>query len=285
MAIKKRISESRIARITEGLDAKLRALEDEFAREVQAFYNSKIAPLQTVVPADSIRRKYEIQIKNKIRARVEEAYRIGAENAAREIRRIDPEFQLFTSKSDTDAIHTKTNELNEKFWKTITYLTERKNAYIVKQNKLGETQLELKPQFEEEAHLLGIASFIIFAGFNKGVKTKTLVAKSLTPTPPPTPPPAPPPKPKATATPMPSQDLTLTIRRLSTDLLYLTAEDDKVCTPATNSFAPCSPLNRTVYDADEPGIPELPRHRYCHCKLIPIVNMTHEEVRNLTNPR
>ena len=52
---------------------------------------------------------------------------------------------------------------------------------------------------------------------------------------------------------------------ISVRFLFLTKEDADV-DPII-----CAPLNRTVYDMNDPDIPELPLHRHCRCKLIPLV--------------
>jgi len=33
----------------------------------------------------------------------------------------------------------------------------------------------------------------------------------------------------------------------------------------------CDPLNRTVYDMNDPDIPTPPLHRHCRCRLIPLL--------------
>ena len=47
--------------------------------------------------------------------------------------------------------------------------------------------------------------------------------------------------------------------------LFLTREDADV------DPIMCAPLNRTAYDMNDPDIPELPLHRHCRCRLIPLL--------------
>jgi len=55
------------------------------------------------------------------------------------------------------------------------------------------------------------------------------------------------------------------IKIIKARFIFLTQEDAKVDPEI------CEPLNRTVYDSDDPDIPSPPLHRHCRCRLIPLM--------------
>jgi hypothetical protein len=232
---------------------------------------------------------------------VEESYDVGASLVAKEIKRKDPEFVKFTSRTDVNAIENKTTELESRFWRTVDRLVTRRNDYVLKTDKEGNTTLEGKPEFEESAHIGGVAAYIVYDAYNLGVITKIGIigsaAVGLLPTKPPTqainrpvtkvptttkkipnvagvsnlainPPPGPGDSIGGGGGEIPGDESThlLAVRRLSADLMFLTKEDPRV-DPLI-----CAPLNRSIYDKDEPDIPTPPLHRYCRCVLVPLIN-------------
>jgi len=247
------VSQLRIRKITRASRSKLLELERKYAIILNQFVNQNITPKMELIPADSLRRQYEAQIKSKIRAMVEEAYLEGNQQVGREIQRVMPMFDLFTSRTDSANIQQKTDELNNEFWATITWITGRRNEFVVKQaTKTKEAELEKKPEFDQKAAMIGLATGIAFGSFNKAIKSKTQIVKTLAP--------------QFTQGITPSA--VITFRRLDAKVMFLTREDPDVDPQI------CAPLNRTVYDVGDPSIPEPIKdtHKHCRCQLVPLVD-------------
>jgi len=261
------VTTKRINRIQRGINVKLLDLERKFAIELNSFYKQNIEPLETVMPPDSIRRKYEAAVYNKFRKMVETAYLEGTGVVGKEIQRKDENFTLFVSNTDTTAIATTTAQLIQKFWFRVAKLVQRKNEFILKTVK-GEVIQEPLPELNRNANMAAIASAVVFSAFSNGVKEKIKVIDSPNVN---VPAPAPAPSsPSPTIAPSVISDdtfvgeLELGVRALGEDLIFITKEDSNVC-PI------CEPLNKTVYDKNEPDLPEPQLHDWCRCKLIPLI--------------
>jgi hypothetical protein len=255
------VSQARVKKITRASRSKLLELERKFSIILNQFVNKNLTPKMEEIPADSLRRRYENEVKVKIRAMTEEAYQEGNQQVAGEIRRIVPTFSLFTSRTDIANIEQKANELNEQFWNTITWIVKRRNEFIVTQaTKTKEAELMRKPQYDQQAALVGLASGIAISSFNKAIKSKTEIVKSITPEVPLVT--------QTTRTPTGANrpGRIVTFARLEGRVMFLTKEDPDVDPKI------CLPLNRTVYDLGEPGIPEPPLHKHCRCQLVPLID-------------
>lgn len=296
------VSQKEINRINRGLDQKLAELERKFDVELKKFYNRYVKPLQTIMPAESIRKRHEAKIHNMIRQMVEEAYNVGTDLVGKEIKRKDPDFVKFTSQTDVRNISDKTNELENRFWYSIDKLTTRKNLFVQVQDKEG-SHMEHAPELEEKAELGAMAAHLIYDAYNLGVRSKlyvvaqiglraipaltaigsqvtqsrpvpkipTSIQKTQTNriliknTPAPAAPGGPTPGAGISDDFIPESSHLLKIRPLKAELMFLTKEDAKVDKKI------CAPLNRTIYDRDEPDIPTPPLHKWCRCTLVPLV--------------
>ena len=293
----KLVTNKQIKRIDRGIDIRLGELERKAIRALNDFYKKFIEPLSSDLPADSIRRIYDTQVRNIIRRIFQEAYGEGTAIVGREIKRQEPDFELFTSSTDITNITLETNAIADRFWNTTSKLITRKNDFIL--NPESQT-LEHKPEFHREAAMIETAAHIIFTAFNRGIVSKVGVVTTaielsfqalnrqvpnvptVTSRPPPGPvsePPAPGPGPGGVGEPGieggPTQLSEL--RRLKAELVFLTKEDMKVDKEI------CKPLHKTVYSKDEPGLPTPPLHRHCRCILIPIIEAQKQGVNIFKN--
>ena len=244
---------------------RMNIIEKKINDKLLIFYEKEIQPFSTISPSESIRRIHEDKIKTIIRKAVEESYLTGTDivgNAIKEKR----DFELFTSRTDINNIIELTDHLNEDFWNTVSRLVQRETEYIVNKDQ----ELEKKKSFDTEAAITSISSFIAFRSFNTGVRSKVSnIRNNLTVT--------------VGMAGARASDVIVTgladieIPPIEIEpeplVMFLTAEDEKVCTPETNTFAPCSPWNRTEWNPIEDilEMPLPPLHRYCRCQLVPLI--------------
>lgn len=198
-----------------------------------------------------------------IRKAVQDAYLFGTEIVGEHIAVQDPDFELFISGTDINNIQGLTDRLNEDFWQTSSRLLNRESEFVQVQGVVKK-----KPELDVNAAITGITASIIFTSMNLAVRSK------LTALPPPSPPPSLPPNVSLAPSGEPTFDIDINvpfeIRRLGEEgtknrIMFLTKEDSKVDPEI------CAPLNRNVYDVDDPFTPEPPLHRYCRCRMVPVI--------------
>lgn len=162
---------------------------------------------------------------------------------------------MFISQTDVRNIASLTDKLNDQFWKTTSRLVRREQEYILN-NKTH--QLEKKKSFDDEAAMIGLSAFFAYSAFNTAVTSKLGVVTQT---------------PLVLSAQGVSLDINYDVTRLDElnlqgRVMFLTQEDAKVDPEI------CEPLNRTVYDINDPDIPNPPLHNHCRCRLIPIVDET-----------
>jgi hypothetical protein len=99
---------------------------------------------------------------------------------------------------------------------------------------LPNQDLQLKNQFDTAAAIIGVSAYTVFTAFNEATVNKL-------------------------------QDIS-SLGIVEGSVMFLTEEDARVDPEI------CEPLNRTVYEANDPDIPFPPLHNFCRCRLVPIVN-------------
>lgn len=195
-----------------------------------------------------MRTKYETTIRNIIRKTVQESYLFGNKIVTRQISDISTNFVDFISVTDVQNIQQVSDRVSNQFWKTSGRLHLREQEFIV--NK--ESELELKPQFDIQAAMLGLGSFATFNAFNTASVSKLEQLSNLQL--------------------ISNEQMLLGAESvpmqfgIDTKVMFLTSEDAKVDPEI------CSPLNRQVYDSSDPDIPDPPLHNHCRCLLVPLVN-------------
>jgi len=195
-----------------------------------------------------LRTKYETTIRNIIRKTVQESYLFGNKIVTRQISDISTNFVDFISVTDVQNIQQVSDRVSNQFWKTSGRLHLREQEFIV--NK--ESELELKPQFDIQAAMLGLGSFATFNAFNTASVSKLEQLSNLQL--------------------ISNEQMLLGAESvpmqfgIDTKVMFLTSEDAKVDPEI------CSPLNRQVYDSSDPDIPDPPLHNHCRCLLVPLVN-------------
>ena len=222
----------------------LNKIENSLNKKLNAFYNSNIKG--SILPTDSLRQKYEQKVKSMIRKTVQESYLYGTKIVTKQISDINTEFVDFISVTDIQNIQQLTDKVNNQFWKTADRLHRRETEFIL----LPDKGLELKNQFDTKAAIIGFAAFASFLPFNNAVVSKM---QSVT------------------------LDIGFDIQQIGElpsqgKVMYLTSEDAKVCDPFTNHNSPCEPYNRMIFDVKDPEIPEVPRHAFCRCTLLPLID-------------
>ena len=263
-------------RTSEGLNraiaGELAALEGDLAQKLLNLY---AIIRQFGMPVDFFKNNPDIryQVQSHIRRKVQDSYLIGIDTVGTQLKRRVSAFELFISGTDINAIKSISNDMFDRYWKTTQYLLTRESATIEKDN----VKLE-KRKFDIESAYQRISSRVVYTGYNKAVSSKLANAfptreqaeqqtgltgafslKKVF---------------KGTFEKLKSKisdafGSLLGLERLQ-DLkaqeMFLTKEDEKV-DPVI-----CEPLNRRIFEVDDPEKPELPMHDWCRCKLIPIVS-------------
>lgn len=237
------------------ISQRLNRLEKSITRRLNTFYNSKIRPNATLFPIETLRQKYDAQVRVIIRKAVQDSYLEGTDLVGQQIQEKAPDFQLFTSVTDITNIQAITNDYANQFWTTTGKLVARENESILK-----EGELIPKPSFDVKAALIGLAALFTFGAFNKAVKSKlpavvTSQGKPIT-------------EPVSfIGSDRPEFEVIVgfEIKRIEGKVMFMTQEDSKVDPEI------CEPLNRTVYEAGDPDTPDPPLHRFCRCHLVPFV--------------
>jgi hypothetical protein len=217
---------------------KLNKLERRVTSKLNAFYKSKIKPNATLFPIETLRQKYDAEVRVIIRKAVQDSYLEGTDLVGQQINEKAPDFQLFTSVTDVTNIQAITNDMANQFWTTTGKLVQRENEFIVKADELVQ-----KPSFDTKAAMIGLAALFTFGAFNQAVKSKLPVA--------------------VTQSPVLDIDVGFEIKEIKGKVMFMTQEDSKVDPEI------CEPLNRTVYEAGDPETPDPPLHRFCRCHLVP----------------
>jgi hypothetical protein len=251
-----------ISKLNKKISEKGDQLEASLSKKLRKFYLEKIKPFATRYPPETLRQLHEDAIFQIIRKAVQESYQFGTEVVSEQMRSQNPDFELFVSGQDINEIKTLTNSLVESFWQTTSRLILRESEF-----KQSQGIVEKKPEFDIQGAMLGISSAIAFQSINQAVRSK-LTALSTSPPPLPTPP-------KTTIVHGNEGidveiELPFEIKRLGEEgtknrIMFLTKEDSKVDPEI------CAPLNRNVYDVDDPLTPEPPMHPHCRCRLVPVV--------------
>ena len=226
---------------------RLTRIENAIKNRLNTFYKKKIKPL-SYLPIEAIRKQYESEVKNLIRRTIQEAYLIGTDVVAEKVSDKNNEFIPFISITDINNIASLANKLNDQFWKTADRLVRREQEFILNENK----ELEKKKGFDTEAAILAFAVSAAYLPFNNAVISKT---KALTID-------------TTVDLEVGFDILRLEDANLTGRVMFLTREDAKVDPEI------CEPLNRTVYDINDPDIP-IPiqdTHIHCRCRLIPVVD-------------
>lgn len=237
---------------SKAISQRLSKLERNVTRRLNAFYNKKINPIALLFPIETIRQKYDVEVRTIIRKAIQDAYLEGTDVVNEAITAQSPEFQLFTSVTDINNIAAITNDMSNQFWTTAGKLVRRESEFL-----LEDGELKKKKSFDTTAALTGIAALSIFSAFNHAVKSKLPVAIINTP-----------PSLAASAPDFDLEfDVPFEIRELRGRIRFTTQHDAKVDQEI------CAPLDGREWDANDPDIvlPPDDTHRFCRCHLIPIV--------------
>ena len=191
-----------------------------------------------------------------IRSSVQQAYLFGTGIVTDEFTKINDNFETFISVTDIQNIQQLTDKLNEQFWKTAGRLHRRETEFVVvpdsKQQVVSlAAGIIPRPLYDIAAAIIGFAAYVAYSAFNQAVVSKINVTED---------------------------QILLGNEQIGIDfgvdtrVMFLTQEDSAVDPEI------CEPLNRTVYEGDDPTIPEPPLHNHCRCRLIPIadVNSIHQ---------
>lgn len=240
-----------IRQTNKSITKKLNRIENSLKSKLNSFYNKKVKPMAQF-PIEAIRQKYEREVKTLIRVTVQQAYLVGTDTVAEKVTDKNKDFEVFISQTDIQNIARLTDKVNEQFWKTTGRLVRREQESI-----LVDGQLEKKKSFDTTAAMIGFSAFATFSAFNNAVVSKTQAVTNLSPI--------------ALSADGFSLDINFDVTRLDElnlqgKVMFLTQEDAKV------DLEICEPLNRTVYDINDPDIPNPPLHNHCRCRLIPIVD-------------
>jgi len=225
---------------------KLALIEKELKNKLTKFYNKNIK--KSKLPISILREKYERYVHNLIKKTVDEGYKAGISTLEDEIASKIGDFPLFTSTTDIDNIDSLSRAYNEQFWITSGKLHDREIAPPTQTNEQGEiVPLAL---FDVAAAMIGLTALFAWGAFNTSVTSK-------------------------------SQEITTQINTgagpnvttagteinipMSTKLMFMTAEDVRVDKKI------CFPLHGKEFDAFDPQIPVPPLHRFCRCRLIPVL--------------
>lgn len=273
-----------VALTSRQITRKMTEIENAVKKRLTTFYNKEIKPFATITPAESLRRIHEDRVKSIIRKAIQDAYLSGTQIVGDKINE-KVSFEMFISQTDIENISRLTTKLNNDFWRTADRLVQRETEYIMNKDQ----ELEKKKSFDADAAIGGVSSDIAHESFNEAIVHKMVeamhyfeaghfilkrfvhhVLPSLRiPFPSAT---TPPPVPSEFATEFffpedefPTQEFLLDMTQLGGKIMFLTREDEKVDPDL------CEPLNRTEYEVDDPTMPLPPLHRYCRCRLVPVM--------------
>jgi hypothetical protein len=227
-------------------------LEKAINHNLTSLYSKEIEPYTTILPAESLRRKHNTKTKALIRKLVQDSYLIGLE-IINDFKKSD--IPIFISRTDVENISRITESMNDEFWNITSEIIQRDNDYKI--NKKGE--MELKPEFDTQARINALSTFIAFRSYNDSVKSKMNIFNINN-------------KQSAGAR-QPVEEFTLDISNvLESKVMYMTERDSIVCTPETNSWRPCSPLDGKIFKFTDviPEEEDPPIHKYCRCHLVPV---------------
>jgi hypothetical protein len=221
---------------------RLAAIEKTLKTKLTRFYNQKIR--NSKLPITVLRRYYENQVKIMIKKAVNEGYSAGISTLEDEIAAKLPNFPLFLSNSDIGNIETLTDAYSEQFWSTSGRLHDREIAPPTKIDEQGEiVPLVL---FDITAAMIGLTALFAWGAFNESMTSKSQeVMNNLN---------------------SGAGGIQIDINiPMSTKLMFMTAEDIRVDKKI------CFPLHGMEFDAFDPKIPKPPLHRFCRCRLIPVL--------------
>ena len=176
---------------------------------------------------------------------MQESYLFGNKIVTKQISDISTEFVDFISITDVQNIQQVSDRVSNQFWKTSGRLHLREQEFIVN----SDSELQLKPQFDIQAAMLGLGSFATFNAFNTASVSKLEQLSNIS-----------------------DEQMLLGAESvpmrfgIDTQVMFLTSEDARVDTEI------CAPLNRQVYDSSDPDIPSPPLHNHCRCLLVPLVD-------------
>jgi len=239
-------------------------LENSVNRRLNALYNKKIKPYAALLPIEIFKQRHDAEVRTIIRKAVQDSYLHGTEVVNDAILAKAPDFQLFTSVTDITNIAAIAEQMTNQFWITTGKLVQREHEFV-----LEDDELVKKRSFDTKAAMIGIGAAAVIIAYNRSIQSKLPVALANAPLPPPPPP---------ISTPSPSfdnaefnieLDVPFEIRELGlTGRVRFTTKQDAEVDPKI-----CAPLDGMEWDAGDPGIviPVDDTHKYCRCKLIPIV--------------
>jgi len=155
-----------IQKTNKDITKKLVTQEGTLKRKLHSFYLSTVK--NNTLPTESIRHKYENQIKAIIRKEIEDSYFFGTDLIEQEIKQINPKKIFFVSGTDIQNIQDITEKMNDAFWTTTSKLHMRESEFILTLDK----ELIKKKEFDTEAAYISIAALMIFSAFNNSVISK-----------------------------------------------------------------------------------------------------------------
>ena len=251
-----------IRQTNKSVTKKLTRIENALKSKLNSFYKRKIKPLSDL-PVESIKQKYEQQVKTLIRKTIQDAYLTGTDIVIEKIQDRNKEFVPFISVTDINNIQSLTEKMSNQFWTTTSKLVQREQTFV---KNLATQSFEKKKSFDDEAAMIGLSALFAYSGFNAAVLSKMQNTINLLPFT----------QPIQVAQTIPSSlDLQVGFELEQLDpfnlplegrVMFLTQEDAAVDPEI------CEPLNRTIYEVTDPTLPEPPLHRHCRCRLIPIVD-------------
>jgi len=155
-----------IQKTNKDITKKLVAQESILKRKLHSFYLTTVK--NNILPSESIRHKYENQIKAIIRKAIEDSYFFGSDLIEQEIKQINPKKIFFVSGTDIQNIQDITEKMNNQFWITTSKLHMRESEFVLTLDK----ELIKKKEFDTEAAYISIAALMVFAAFNNSVLSK-----------------------------------------------------------------------------------------------------------------
>ena len=247
-------------------------LEKILAKRLFAFYNSNIAG--SILPMGVIKQNYDVQIQSIIRKAIQDSYFEGTDIVNNAITNKNPDFQLFVSGTDISNIQQSSIRLTNQFWETASRLKMRESEVVPITETRGLPPDTIEPKkkkgFATQAALSGVASLVVYNAFNTAVRSKTAqTVPSIAAIPPPVP--------EATIGAPETPDITLDIPYVVAEIrggvplkgrVRFTTRHDAKVDPQI-----CAPLDGMEWDVGDPDIvvPWEDTHKYCRCRLIPIV--------------
>ena len=156
-----------IQKTNKDITKKLVAQEGTLKRKLHSFYLTTVK--NNTFPTETIRHKYENQIKAVIRKAVEDSYFSGTDLIEKETKAINPKKIFFVSGTDIQNIQDITEEMNNTFWTTTGKLHMRESEFILTLDK----ELVKKKDFDTEAAYISISALMVFKAFNNSIISKT----------------------------------------------------------------------------------------------------------------